>query len=291
MLSLNDQDPILPKALKFLIDSQNEDGGWSTGPSEGKSDWCTGPAMFALRTVAQKLSDKKGDASFERGANYLSESTFEVYNLPARIVLGAIQGVQKTEETPRGWPWSRGCYHWVEPTSYNLYAFKLPQQTKYKNGFDQMVTRAEKFLLENTCSTGGWNHGSHFSLGVNLPPYIVTTAEALLALQNYPDHKEIGRAFDFLNANTEASEAGQKNSAMALAWMTLASHAFGRDSSKTLDHLISIQKKDGSFGPNMMVTALCSMALNTSDGVNPFKMSADAAKSDAGKKVSEKKPT
>lgn len=285
MLSLDDRDPVLPKALKFLINLQNEDGGWSTGPSEGKSDWCTGPAMFALRTVAHKLSDNKGIASFDRGTNYLSETTFELYNMPARIILGAIQGVEKTEESPRGWPWSRGCYHWVEPTCYNLYAFKLPQPTKYKKGFETMVSRAEKFLLENTCSTGGWNHGSHLSLGVNLPPYIVTTAEALLALQNFPDHKEIGRAFDFLHANTEASQAGQKNSAMALAWMTLASHAYGRDSTKFLEHLISLQKEDGSFGPNMMVTALCSMALTTSDGVNPFKMSANSDQSDTKKAV------
>ncbi|MBI2811310.1 MAG: hypothetical protein HYX67_10840 [Candidatus Melainabacteria bacterium] len=291
MLSLQDHDPVLPKALAYLTTSQNEDGGWSTGPSEGKSDWCTGPALFALRTVAQKLSDKKGNSAYERGANFLSELPTELYNLGARIILGAIQGVKKTDESPRGWPWSRVCYHWVEPTSYNLYAFKLPQQTKYKDGFGQLVSRADKFLLENTCSTGGWNHGSHFSLGVNLPPYIVTTAEALLALQDFSDHKEIERAFDFLNANTEASEAGQKNSAMALAWMTLAFHAYGRDTTKLLSHLISIQKDDGSFGPNMMVTALCSMALNTTDGTNPFKMSADVIKSNSTKKQPDKKPT
>ncbi|CAN5371422.1 hypothetical protein BH10CYA1_BH10CYA1_20150 [soil metagenome] len=291
MLSLKDNDPALPRALKYLVTSQNEDGGWSTSSSEGKSDWCTGPALFALRTVAQKLSDNKGNSAFERGAIFLSELPTEFYNLGARIILGAIQGVKETEASPRGWPWSRGCFHWVEPTSYNLYAFKLPQKTKYKNGFDLLISRADKFLLENTCSAGGWNHGSHLNLGVNLPPYIVTTAEALLALQDFRDHKEIERAFEFLNANSEASEAGQKNSAMALAWMTLAFHAYGRDTTKILSHLISIQKDDGSFGPNMMVTALCSMALNTTDGINPFKMSPDEIKSNSTKKLTDKKPT
>jgi len=113
---------------------------------------------------------------------------------------------------------------------------------------------------------------------------MVPTAEALLELQDFPDNKEIARAFDFLNANSEASEAGQKNSAMALAWMTLAFHAYGRDTEKTLSHLISIQKDDGSFGPNMMVTALASMALNTADGINPFKMTGVAVKSDTAKR-------
>lgn len=230
------------------------------------------------------MSSKQAHLAFERGANFLADMpTFEP-SLGARILLGAMQGVKETEEAPRGWPWSPGCFYWVEPTSYNLYALKLPDRTTYKGGFNQIILKANKFLLENTCSTGGWNHGSHFSLGTNLPPYIVTTAEALLALQDFPDNKEVARAFDFLNANSEASESGQKNSAMALAWMTLAFHAYGRDTEKTLSHLISIQKEDGSFGPNMMVTALASMALNTVDGINPFKMDGVAVKSNTAKR-------
>ncbi len=273
MLSLDDKNPALPAALTFLIASQNQDGGWSTGPSEGKSDWCTGPALFALRTTSRRLADNKGASAFERGANFLTEMPTELYNAGARIILGALQGVKATEEAPRGWPWSRGCFHWVEPTSYNLYAFKIPERPKNKNGFAPLINRANKFLLDNTCAAGGWNHGSHFSLGFNLPPYIVTTAEALLALQDTAAHKEIDRAFDFLNANTtEAADAGQRKSAMALAWITLALHAYGKDSQKTLAHLISVQNADGSFGPNMMVSALAAMALNTANGVNPFKM-------------------
>lgn len=272
-LSLSDRDEALPKALRFLTKSQNEDGGWSTAPSEGKSDWCSGPALFALRSVAEKLSDKSADKAFQRGANYLAEYPAEIYNIGARIILGAVQGVKATENQPRGWPWSRGCFHWVEPTSYNLYALKIPGPTKYKDGFKEIVTHANKFLLDNPCSVGGWNHGSHLSLGFNLPPFIVTTAEALIALQDFPDNKEIERGFDFLlKSDSEASEAGQKNSAMALSWMTLAFDAHGRDASKFRNKLAAGQNPDGSFGPNMMVTALASMALNTSAGVNPFKM-------------------
>ncbi len=279
-MSLPADDPLLPLALEHLVRSQNQDGGWSTGPAQGNSDWCTGPALFALRTLARQSSSKKANSAFERGATFLADLPTELMSLGARIILGAVQGVKASEESARGWPWSRGCFHWVEPTSYNLYAFKLPERTTFKDGFDQIVLRANKFLLENTCSVGGWNHGSHLSLGTNLPPYIVTTAEALLALQDCSDNKEIARAFDFLNASSEASEAGQKNSAMALAWMILANHAYGRDSEKILAQLVSSQNGDGSFGPNMMVTALASMALHTSDGINPFKMTAVATKSD-----------
>jgi hypothetical protein len=274
-LSLADKDPLLSKSLNYLIKSQNPDGGWPTGPAEGKSDWCTGPALFALRSAAARVPSPKASAAYEKGANFLSELPTELYNLAARMLLGAVQGVKETEEAARGWPWSRGCYHWVEPTSYNLYAYKIPEGTTCGGGYKTMLLRANKFLLENTCEAGGWNHGSHLSLGTNLPPYIVTTAEALLALQEYSDHKEIKRAFAFLDSTSEASQAGQKNSAMGLAWMTLAYHAYGRDTTATLSKLVSTQKDDGSFGPNMMVTALASMALNTADGVNPFKMKAE----------------
>jgi Prenyltransferase and squalene oxidase repeat len=277
-LSLHEKNPHLPAALSYLQKIQNEDGGWSTGPSEGKSDWCSGPALFALRSAAKLLPDTASRSPFERGVNFLAEIPFEMTTFGARVILTALQGAQKMDAAPRGWPWSRDCYHWVEPTSYNLYAFKIPQPSQYKDGSPKLVNRASKYLLENTCSIGGWNHGSHLTLGVNLPPYIVTTAEALLALQDYPTHKEIERAFAFLGANTEASQAGQTKSAMALAWMTLALHAYGRDSKKTLDQLILAQNADGSFGPNMMVTALSAMALNTASGVNPFKMQASNQK-------------
>jgi hypothetical protein len=283
-LSLDRKSPHLASAFSYLQKIQNQDGGWSTGPSEGKSDWCSGPALFAVRSAARLLNDTDSKSSCERGVNFLAEIPFEMTSFGARVILTALQGAQKMDAAPRGWPWSRGCYHWVEPTSYNLYAFKIPQRSKYKNGSPKLVDRASQYLLENTCSIGGWNHGSHLSLGVNLPPYIVTTAEALLALQDYPTHTEIERAFEFLGANTEASQAGQTKSAMALAWMTLALHAYGRNSEKTLNQLILAQNADGSFGPNMMVTALSAMALNTASGVNPFKMQAnDQENTDANK--------
>ncbi len=273
MLSLDDKNPALTLALNFLKSTQNQDGGWSTAPSEGKSDWSSGPALFALGTTSRRLADSKSASACERGAHFLAEMPTELYSAGARIILGALQGVKAVDEAPRGWPWSRDCFHWVEPTSYNLYALKIPQRSNNKNReFVQLIDRANKYLLQNTCSVGGWNHGSHLALGVNLPPYIVTTAEALLALQDMSTHSEIGKAFDFLGAHTEAFKAGQTKSAMALAWLTLTFHAYGKDSQKSLAALISSQNPDGSFGPNMMVTALASMALATEDGINPFKM-------------------
>lgn len=271
-LSLDAKGPHLPAALNYLVKTQNQDGGWSTGPDEGKSDWCSGPALFALRSASLLLNDDKSHSSFDRGVTYLNETKFDMTNVAVRILLGAIQG-KDPEDAPRGWPWSKGCFHWVEPTSYNLYACKLPMAPNYSKETAKVVERATQWILDNPCSIGGWNHGSHLSLGVNLPPMIVPTAEALLALQDSPTHKEVKRGFDFLDANsTEASEAGQQKSAMALSWMILANHAYGRETDKLISQLVAIQKSDDSFGPNMMTTALASMALGTANGVNPFKM-------------------
>lgn len=270
-VALRNNQAVAAKATKFLLDSQNKDGGWSSEPGCGKSDWCTGPALMALRAIASQHSDRKVSECIRRGLDHLADSRTEFYSPMSRMLIGAVQGPEKLKYA-RAWPWTPECFHWVEPTSYSLYALKIPQLPKAKD-FAQIAMYANKFLLDNSCADGGWNHGSHYSLGFNLPPYIVTTCEALVALQDLPGAKEVRRALDFINRSSEASDAGQGNTALALSWLALARHCYGLDIQPSLSRLIVLQHDDGSFGPNMMVTALAALAMQTANGTNPLKFS------------------
>ncbi len=169
-------------------------------------------------------------------------------------------------EYARGWPWTADCFHWIEPTTYAVLSVKIPSPPK-QEVYAAIIDSARRFVLEHECQGGGWNHGSDFCLGVHLPPYIVTTAEALLGLQGTPTGKPIQSALDFLQA-TEPSQC----SAMEHAWAILALQVYDRPTEHLVRSLVRSQKQDGSFGVNLMVTALSVLALDTAlSGSNPLK--------------------
>ena len=133
--------------------------------------------------------------------------------------------------------------------------------------YQAIITNANHFILEHECKGGGWNHGSSFCLNVYLPPYIVTTAEALMALQETPHAKPVQAGLEFLK-KTEPKEC----SAMEHAWAILALHTFDQPSDSLVKSLVASQHADGSFGPDLMVSGLCALALDTAvSNRNPLK--------------------
>ncbi len=251
----------------FLVSRQNKDGGWSTAPDAGKSDWNTAPALITLRalesrTKSQTLDESTRHAvkrSVQRGLDYLLDSRAEFWTPVARLLMLVSKGSQALDYS-RGWPWDPHCFHWVEPTSYSLIALKLPNRPG-AGVIRHVVSHADQFLLEHVCKGGGWNHGNDITLGAHLPPYRLTTAEALVALQDVDrKHKAIESSLDYL-----ASQESQDSSAISLAWSIIARHAYDQDPRKEIDFLLNRQNQDGSFGvnSNLHVSAIALIALNT----------------------------
>ncbi len=263
------QPKLAKKAIDFLIASQNKDGGWSTGPDLGKSDWTSGPATLAIRLVCSYQKQYFDAGQIKRvltdAFHYLINSRTDFLSPVARLLLLLSQGTSSLHYG-RGWPWTAGCYNWVEPTAYSLMAFKLPDLIK-EDLSKRVVYHANKFLLEHSCRGGGWNHGSFYCLGQSYPPYVVTTAEALLGLIDIPMDHRVKASLDYL------SEVSHKeSSAMSLAWTILALDAHNYNCQKEIDLLVNLQNKDGGFGMNYFVTALSLLALNTVNGINYFKV-------------------
>lgn len=250
--------------------NQNDDGGWSTGPGIGTSDWTSGIVVLALRVAKyyqpNLVTEKVLNKALKNAFHYLiiSRKDFMIPVLRLLLVLGA-QG-ESGPDFGKGWPWTKNCYSWVEPTAYCLMAFKMPEMVD-EQLTNIVVSHANKFLLERACKGGGWNHGAYYCLGEFVPPYILTTAEALIALKDVPQNKTIKEALHYLsNVQFEAL------SPWSLAWTVLALDAYGYDYQPNLKLLLGLQDKNGSFGGNYMITALSILALNTANGINIFKL-------------------
>lgn len=266
-IAMRKDEPLRKQVIEFLTRNQNGDGGWSTSAGLGKSDWTSGLALLALRILLKEDSDQAAHSTkIDKAVEYLFEARTEFYGALAKFLLQISKGDEGLNY-PRGWPWSPGCFHWVEPTSYALLALKIPahvQQTDSK----RVIARADNFLLEHACKDGGWNHGNDLCLSVYLPPFAVTTAEALVALQDQKSANPVQHAFHNLK-NT----IGYNGSAMSVAWTAIAELSYGKDATESINNLLARQHEDGSFGPNLMVTALAMLALQAYQGDNALKIS------------------
>lgn len=268
-LALNGKEETL-KTANYLAVNQNEDGGWSTTPGAGRSDWSTAPSLLCIRLAAQYLKKQTGEKeqtdekehkqilsllnqAIKRGKDCLFDSRTQYYKPAARILLFVTQG-EKPLNYARGWPWDPDCFHWIEPTAYALMALKLPE-TPSDSELVEAISSANRFILSHACQGGGWNHGNDITLGAHLPAYRLTTAEALLALQDVEDEK-IQAALKYLR-----SWQDKDTSCQSLAMSALALQAYGLSADAEIGFLLARQAADGSFAGTIMATAMSCLAL------------------------------
>lgn len=256
-LALRQESAVAEAAARFLVSAQNKDGGWSTEPGAGRSDWNSGPAMLCLRVLANEHKKIGDDASVKRviksGLSHLLDSRTEFFKPVARLLMIAVRGPNALAYA-RGWPWYPDCFHWLEPTAYGLLALKFPTRPEHEL-YEHVTAFANQFLLEHSCKGGGWNHGNDESLGSFLPPYRLTTAEGLLALQDCRSHKAVQDGLKYLQ-----SQANQNSSSLALATSILALHAYNQRTDQETAFLLTRQAQDGSFNNATVATAIAALA-------------------------------
>lgn len=258
-IALRRMDAISKAVPAFLLNAQNADGGWSTEPKAKPSDWCSALALLA---VALLDPDPLQNEMYLRGVDYLMNHRTELYTPLGRVVVFLTQGPTYA----RGWPWNPGCYHWAEPTSYSIQALH-PAGAHGLKDVPEAISGARKALLEKACAAGGWNYGNNVMLGAQVPPFLLTTAQVLLSLQETPEHPAVRSAIAYLER-----AADEQTSVMTLAWMIMALDAFGRHTSKLLSNLLNRQTSEGSFGNNLLLTGLAACALCTGEKDNPLKL-------------------
>ena len=163
-------------------------------------------ALLTLRACG--VSHRAGDAALHQG-------------------LLAVKGVQ-LEQSPefrqdnslQAWPWVPETFSWVEPTAWSILALKKCDRS---TAAKPRIAEGERLLLDRACSSGGWNFGNSRVYESDLPPYVPTTAIALLALQDRPVTAPFDAALTFLE-----HDALVESSSMSLALAALALSAWNR---------------------------------------------------------------
>jgi hypothetical protein len=120
----------------------------------------------------------------------------------------------------------------VEPTARALWALRVARPSSTK------IVDAVRFFRDRECVGGGWNYGNREVLGVDLPPFVQTTAISLVGLSGL-DHDLETRGLDRLRRIWRDEAAGGLSLATALAaFRTHGATADARAVRIELEHLI-----------------------------------------------------
>jgi hypothetical protein len=129
-----------------------------------------------------------------------------------------------------------------------------------------MVAQAHQYLLEKTCTAGGWNFGSPQTLGTDWPPLPSPTAMALIAMQNVRDVK-VDKALTYLKELTGPTI----DSTIADSLSILARDIHGEDMSQQAPALAERFSSRSGLSENLCAIAAATIASNLSTESNPFK--------------------
>ena len=268
-IALRNYDQVKSAVTRRLASWQNADGGWSTSPGAGQSDWSSSLALLALSRLPQ---NPETDACYYRGVSYLLEHRSQVLD-PMGVALVTWIGDLADTAFPMGWPWVKGSFYRTEPTSYAMVALNTDRCSKRKD-VQSALKQAEKQLMDCSAVGGGWNSGNRIVLLEALPPYPVTTGQALVCLQNSGNTQNVKDGLVFLR------KAGIKeNAVMSLSWTILGLTAHGLAVDDETAALLTHQNPDGSFGSNILLTGLAACALEAAQGHNPLKFQTKSSES------------
>ena len=182
--------PIIDEMDISAPDWRNDDGGFgpvANAPSEPESTAMMALAFDDDRARAWLKDAQLADGSIglqagsvvrdltALGALALGVGDAREAALDHLVTVAGANGADTTIETA-GWPWTVGTHGWTEPTAWGLMALRL------RSTAEQRFADALSFFGERECVGGGWNYGAPDTLGVQIGPFVQTTAVALLAL-------------------------------------------------------------------------------------------------------------
>ena len=137
-------------------------------------------------------------------------------------------------------------FGWVEPTSWAMLALKRLRPTERA-----LVEDGERVLADRECVGGGWNYGNRTVYGQDLPPYVQTTAIALIALQaSDTGGPLVARGMQLLRARWR-EELGGLTTAMTLLALRLIAGDDDVDTAAARAALLADLDATVGFGDNL----------------------------------------
>jgi hypothetical protein len=182
-------------ARVFLERRRNADGGF--GPVEGAPSEAEPTALAALALDdgdaarwLESATDERGAVGVVAGTVFRDQTAVATLamrdpDVRAAAVAWVLAARGRSEPSSpavpldgalHGWSWTSDTFGWIEPTSWGILALRAAGIT------DPALEDGIAVLRDRACVGGGWNYGNRIVLGEALPPYVQTTALALLAL-------------------------------------------------------------------------------------------------------------
>jgi hypothetical protein len=247
------------RGIAWLTQRQLPDGSWPLTAAVTTSSWTTSLAVICL-------AGRGGADGARRGGDWLLGHRGQGLGLFAALLYRFVPDRMPTRLDPelKGWSWTANEFSWVEPTAYALIALKKLRPVQGDGRSDRSIAEAERMLYDRACAEGGWNYGNSTAYGVELPPYLETTALALLALQDRPDDERNRRALGTLTRMLPEATSG-----LGLSWSILCLRAYGHDVSPWLRRLMAAHAKTAFLGESKPVALALIAAL---DGVRAFRL-------------------
>lgn len=285
------------KAISFIRENQNEDGGWGYWPGHDSYTEPTGLCMLALKFagienglmkgleylkkcqldsggIGINEKDKEGNwmsyaallAFHALGAskeeehlkNWILDFHDGFNDVPPELVESTYQEL-RYDITIDGWPWFGNTNSWIEPTSLFIIAL-IHSGVEPQN---KRLSSGIKFLINRTNKNGGWNYGNPFVKNTYLDAFPLSTSIALVAMGitgHTEETPEVKRAIDFLELHI-----GDEMSTINLAWALLVLKSYSATQGKAgriAAILKNRQMADGSFRSSLFETALSYLALS-----------------------------
>jgi hypothetical protein len=141
---------------------------------------------------------------------------------------GPATDVSPHDTSVAGWSWTTDTFGWIEPTSWGLLALRAGRPSA-----TDRIEDAVGVLRDRQCVVGGWNYGSRVVYGVELPPFVETTAVAVLSLHGFDDGLT-SSGLDAIRAGWRAEAAGLLSLATACAAFRVTGDAAWTDARAAL---------------------------------------------------------
>ena len=243
--------------LAWLRQRQNADGSWPLTASTTTGSWTTALAVTCLAGVDDARLD------VQRGVEWLLSHRGRTLGVLASVLYRLSPGRMTARLNPdlQGWAWTANEFSWVEPTAYALIALKKVGPS-HRGAAVTTIAEAEQMLYDRACPGGGWNYGNSVVYGQPLPPYLETTAMALIALQDHRGDERNRMGFEALTRMAADAASG-----WGLGWSILCLRIHRQDVTAALRRLRDIHAKTAFLGETKSV-ALALLA--ATDGAREF---------------------
>lgn len=273
------------RALQFLVQSQNPDGGWGYRVNGMSYVEPTAAALLTLDGSDNGIRAKKfllslqqkdggwGIAAIDSESGWMTawavialatlSDTRDAVARGAAWLLGTtplivsdenlragVRRVFKIDSALRGFPWQLNDASWVHPTALTVLALISAGKRA-----EPRVREALDYLFDRAVEGGGWNVGNPWMIDKKIPATIQDTAMALLALYNARMMND-SRVDDAIRYLRDALAIAETPAELAWGIFALRSIELEMETGDWTARLNTLQRTDGSWNGNPFITAI-----------------------------------